>query len=165
MNRPAFSPIKSLLTGAFLVLASCRGVDLAPTEPGVTRDGVLAMASSIARDLGREGPNAWLRYFVDGPEFFMANNGVLQLSNFEEARSFLATFSSGVTHLELTWGDIRVDLVGPDVAVMAAPYREAIVDRAGTTHLYSGYFTGVVVPTGKGLRLRDAHWSSPAGPP
>ena len=123
------------------------------------------MASAIARDVAADGPNAWLRYFVDGPEFFMANNGNLQFSSFEAAKAFLATFSAGIAHLELTWVDIRVDPLAPGLAVMASRYREIITDTGGHVRKFDGYFTGLAVETDTGWKLRDAHWSSPTTAP
>ncbi len=123
------------------------------------------MAASIARDLARDGPQAWLHYFVEGPEFFMANNGTLQFSSFAEAGAFLPKFAAGVAHLDLAWGDIRVDPVAPGVSVMAASYREVFTDKGGHAAQFVGFFTGTAVETAQGWKLRDAHWSSPLTPP
>ena len=151
-----------------LFLVSCRSVTPgevdAPSAAAID-SGVRQMASAIARDVGQDGPNAWLRYFVDGPEFFMANNGSLQFSNFGEAKSFMNGFSAGVAHLELTWGEIRVDPVAPGTAVIAAPYHEAFTDLKGKTLRYDGFFTGLAIETKSGWRIRDAHWSSPVASP
>jgi hypothetical protein len=119
------------------------------------------MASAIARDVAAGGPNAWLRYFADEREFFMVNNGNLQFSSFEDAKTFLNTFSAGIAHLDLTWSDIRVDPLGPGLAVMASRYREIITDNGGQVRQFDGYFTGLAVETDTGWKLRDAHWSSP----
>jgi hypothetical protein len=159
----AFTTKTICCAGLALLLASCRC--LAPSAPdasalsGIDSD-VQLMASAIARDVAADGPNAWLRYFTDGGEFFMANNGKLQFSSFEEARTFLNKFSAGVAHLELTWGELRVDPVAPGVAVMASPYREVFTDPAGHIIRFEGYFTGLAVKTKSGWKLRDAHWSS-----
>jgi hypothetical protein len=153
---------------AVLVLASCRSPapGSAPSDSSAEADaGVRRMAASIARDLARDGPQAWLHYFVDGPEFFMATNGRLQFSNFAQAGAFLPKFASGVAHLDLAWGDIRIDPVAPGVAIMAANYREVFTDKAGHATRYVGYFTGTAVKTAQGWKLRNAHWSSPTTPP
>jgi hypothetical protein len=154
--------------GLALLLGSCRS--MAPDTPdasssAATEDGVRQMASSIARDLAQDGPNAWLRYFVDGREFFMANDGRLQFSNFAEAKAFLGSFSVGVAHLELAWGEIRIDPIAPGAAVMGSPYHEVLTDTNGRTVQFSGYFTGLAVETPSGWKLRDAHWSSAASSP
>jgi hypothetical protein len=156
--------LRVLLASAALALASCRCADSGGAAV-LTPDEVRAMASSIARDLESNGPKAWLHYFVQGPEFFMAANGALQFSSFAEAETFLASYSAGVSHLTLAWGPIRVDPVGPGMAVMGAPYEEVITDTAGKANRYQGYFTAAVVRTASGPKLRDAHWSSPIGTP
>ena len=146
-----------------LLFAACRSVtpgSYAGAPAKDTEDRVRQMASAIAHDVSRDGPNAWLRYFADDRGFFMANNGELQFSSFGEARSFLAKFSAGVAHLDLSWGDIRVDPVAPGAAVMAARYREVLTDVKGHVVHFEGYFTGLAVETNSGWKLRDAHWST-----
>lgn len=154
-------------SGMALLLASCRTAppSLNASQMSEIDLGVREMASAIARDVAADGPIAWLRYFTGDHEFFMANDGNLQFSDFGEAKAFLNKFSVGVAHLELTWVEIRVDPVAPGVAVMASPYREAITDNGGHVSRFSGYFTGLAVKTRSGWRLRDAHWSSPVAPP
>ncbi len=154
--------------GVALLVASCRCVappTLDASSAGDTGQGVRQMASSIARDISTGGPNAWLRYFTGDRDFFMVNDGSLQFSSYGDARVFLNKFSAGVAHLELTWADIRVDALAPGVAVMASPYREVLTDTGGHVSRFDGYFTGVVVWTKTGWKLRDAHWSSPVTPP
>ena len=153
--------------GIALLLVSCSCMAPSAFDASQRNEvdgGVRQMASSIARDVATDGPNAWLRYFADGREFFMANNGSLQFSNFDDAKTFLNKFSVGVAHLELTWVDIRVDPVAPGMAIMASPYREVITDTGGHVSRFSGYFTGLAVKTKLGWKLRDAHWSSPVTP-
>jgi hypothetical protein len=155
-------------SGLALLFASCRCVapsELDASSVGEIEGGVRQMASSIARDVAADGPNEWLRYFADDREFFLANNGNLQIANFEDAKIFLNRYSVGVAHLELTWGEIRVDAVTPDVAMMASPYREVITDTGGHVSHYDGYFTGLAVRTKTGWKLRNAHWSSPVTSP
>jgi hypothetical protein len=150
--------------GASLLLASCRSVEPGAPDAASAKEiesDVRQMAASIARDVGRDGPIAWLRYFVKGPEFFMASDGKLQFSNFNEAKAFMGGYAAGVAHLELTWGEMRIDPVSPGAAVVASPYSEVLTDLKGRTLRYDGYFTGLAVETNSGWRLRDAHWSSP----
>jgi hypothetical protein len=121
------------------------------------------MAASIARDLSRDGPLAWLRYF-DEDRFLLAVDGKLQLDGIAAARVFLEQYAKGVSHLQLTWTDVRVDVLGPHSASLAASYREAMTDTTGHTLEPSGYFTGVAVKTPAGWKLRIAHWSSIVAP-
>jgi hypothetical protein len=152
--------------GLALLSSSCRCVApsrLDSSSAGESEGGVRQMAASIARDISAEGPNAWLRYFTGDRDFFMANDGSMQFSTLEDAKTFLNKFSVGVAHLELTWGEIRVDAIAPGVAVMASPYHEVITSASGSVSRFDGYFTGLAIETKTGWKLRDAHWSSPAG--
>ena len=44
--------------------------------------GVRAMAESSASNLGREGPEAWLRHLHDHPECFMASDGEAKFASY-----------------------------------------------------------------------------------
>ena len=123
---------------------------------------VRRMAASIAADLSRDGPTAWIRYFDDDPRFLMAADGKLQFDGIAAARSFLSDFGKRITHVELTWTDVRVDPLAPGVATLAASYREALTDTQGHTMRPNGYFTGVAVRRADGWKLQSLHWSSPA---
>lgn len=153
------------LSGLILSLIGCRCMapsTLDASAANTVRRDVREMASSIARDIAADGPNAWLRYFADSPEFFMANNGNMQFSNYGDAVTFLGNFSKGVAHLELTWVEPRVDPLTSGLAVIASPYREVLTDTEGHVRQFDGFFTGLAVKTKGGWELRDAHWSSPA---
>src|SRR5438552_401789 len=119
------------------------------------------MAAGIARDVSREGPLAWLKYF-DDDRFLMAVDGKAQFDGIAQARTFLEQFAKGVSRLQLAWTDVRVQVLGPRSASLAASYREVITDMAGHAIESSGYFTGVVVKTPAGWKLRIVHWSSSA---
>jgi ketosteroid isomerase-like protein len=165
MHLPTSMTKGLYLAGISMLLCSCHSVTPPKLSASSAREvdrGVRQMAAAIARDVAAGGPNAWLRYFADERGFFMANNGNLQFSSFEDAKTFLATFSAGIAHLELTWVDIRVDPLAAGLAVMAAGYRETFTDTGGHVRQFAGYFTGLAVQTDTGWKLRDAHWSSPA---
>jgi hypothetical protein len=160
LNRTAGLVLLGTLSS---LLTSCTGPGpgaLDAAAIAAIQHGVRDMASSISRDVGREGPDAWLRYFVEGPEFFMASDGKLQFSNFGDADAVLRAFSRGVAHLELTWDAIRIDPLAPGLAAMASSYGEVFTDPKGHTTRFNGYFTGTAVETPSGWKLRDAHWSS-----
>jgi hypothetical protein len=145
-------------------------LDMAPgaldaAHAAAIQDSVRDLASAIARDLERDGPTAWLSYFLDGPEFFMASDGQLVFPSVDSATSFVRGFAPGVAHMELRWEDMRIDPLTPGTAVLAASYHEVITDTAGSESRFQGYFTGVAVHTLTGWRLRDLHWSSPVPTP
>jgi len=127
--------------------------------------GVRRMLDDISRDLSRDGPAAWTRYFLDGPEFYMVSDGKLVFATIDDAKEFLAGFAPRVSHMSLTWSDIRVDPAGEGLALVAAAYQEVIQEVSGTELRFGGYFTGVVTETRSGWRLRTLHWSSPRADP
>jgi hypothetical protein len=158
-----------VLAQASLAMAAgdpcCRPPDA--ISAAAARQGVLQMAEAIRADLAKDGPAAWLRYFADGPAFFMAADGKLQFADVEAAKHFMPGFAAGVAHLELVWGEIRIDVLTPEMAMMAAPYSESFTAKTGAKSAFHGYFTGLAVRTPGGWKLRDLHWSSdntaPAG--
>ncbi|MGC1371138.1 MAG: hypothetical protein WA824_03275 [Candidatus Sulfotelmatobacter sp.] len=121
---------------------------------------------TVAHDVTQEGPLAWLKFFNNGPEFFMVVNGQLAFPNAAAAKEGTQNFARTINHLELTWGnDLRVDPLTAELAVVAAPWREIQVDQAGHRTEEAGYFTGLAEYRDGRWRFRDAHWSAPVSPP
>jgi hypothetical protein len=159
-----FSVRLALVSAALLSLLACQNAvpdSLDPAHAAAIQDSVSDMAAAIARDLERDGPTAWLSYFLDGPEFFMASDGNLVFPSIDSATSFVRGFAPGIADMELVWEDMRVDPLSPGAAVLGASYREVLTDTAGSELRFRGYFTGLAVHTPMGWRLRDLHWSSP----
>ena len=157
-----------LAPAALLSLFACQSAPrdaLDAAHAAAIRDSVRDLASAIAHDLERDGPTAWLSYFVDGPEFFMASDGRVVFPSIDSATSFVQGFAPGIVHMELLWEDMRIAPLSPGAAVLGASYREVLTDTAGNDLRFHGYFTGVAVRTSAGWRLRDLHWSSPAPTP
>ena len=125
---------------------------------------VRAFARSVAHDITQEGPSAWRRYFAESPGFFMAADGHLVFPSSASLTSGIPELVQSIRQIKLEWGgDVRVDPLAPDLAVMAAPYREMRTDAAGTRVDETGYFTGVAEMRDGDWQFRDAHWS--AAPP
>lgn len=154
--RPAFAATALLLT-----------IACAPSEQSPPADGatvvteIRALAATIERDLGEQGPQAWLLHFEDDPDFFMASDGGVAFHDFAAAREFLDDFAPAIASIELRWSNLRVAPLGPDQATMAASYTELLRDTEGIDTTFRGYFTATVVRTAAGWKLRNAHWSSP----
>jgi hypothetical protein len=114
----------------------------------------------VARDVTKEGPAAWSRYFADTPAFFMAYEGRLEFANGTAAKAAIPRIAGAIKQIELRWSDgLRVDPLGPGLAVMAAPYHEIQVISEGKRIEVAGYFTGVVEQRDGRWQLRNAHWS------
>jgi predicted outer membrane lipoprotein len=130
----------------------------------VDRD-VRAFAATVAHDITQEGPAAWRRHFSDSPAFFMASEGQLQFPDSASATSGIQSLTRIIKHIELKWGDLRVDPLTEQFAVVAAPWHEIVEDEAGKKVEESGYFTGVAESRNGRWQFRDAHWSvaTPSG--
>jgi len=138
---------------------------LTPVQAADVENGVRAFVHTVAQDLARDGPAAWRRFFADTPSFFMAADGRLVFPNSASATAGIADLARMIKQIELRWGDgLRVDPLAPDLAVMAAPYREIRVDAAGNRVDESGFFTGTVQLINGRWQFRNAHWSVPVPP-
>lgn len=137
----------------------------APSSAGVA-DSVRAFMETLAREVTRDGPAAWRRQFAADTAFFMASEGRLVFSSAAAAGKGIDELTRVIAHIELRWGaDVRVDPVGPGLAMVGAPYTEMRVDTAGHRVDEMGYFTGLAEHRAEGWRFRDAHWSVVGPPP
>ena len=127
------------------------------------QDSVHIMIESIAKDVSREGPVAWLRYFENAPDFFMASDGQLVFPNIDTATNFIKNILvKSMPKIELRWSNIRIDPLANKLASISANYHEDIADHTGTMTPHDGYFTGIAHQTSQGWKLLNAHWSSMA---
>jgi hypothetical protein len=135
----------------------------AARDDGTIRREVTAYADTIALDLQREGPRAWLRHFERTPAFFMASDGRLQFPDNDSADVFVEDLAGRIRSMDLQWGELRVDPLTPSLAVLATPFHEVVTDTAGTALRFDGYFTAVAEREGAGWKLRNLHWSLATG--
>jgi hypothetical protein len=139
---------------------------LTPASAAAIDKGARTFMHSVAHDVTQEGPLAWLKFFNTGQEFFMAVNGQLAFPNAAAAKEGTQNFARTHNRIDLTWGDdLRVDPLTPELAVVAASWREIQIDKAGHRIEETGYFTGLAEYRDGHWRFRDAHWSAPVSPP
>jgi hypothetical protein len=118
------------------------------------------MAARVAKDVSADGPIAWLRYFENNPEFFMAFDGLLAFSNNDSATASIKnTVVKQINNIELSWSHIRIDPLTPKFAGFAANWHEDITYSTGNKLPYDGYFTAVAEKASEGWQFRNAHWS------
>ncbi len=157
---------------AVVLLVACGSNHLSSTQQSLTSErateverDVRAYTGDVARDVTHDGPAAWRKHFADSPEFFMASEGRLVFPNSAAATAGIQQFAGTINHMELEWGhDLRVDPLTPELAVVAAPWHEIRIDKAGNRVDESGYFTAIAEYKDGRWQFRDAHWSV-AGPP
>jgi ketosteroid isomerase-like protein len=161
-----YSPFITLLTIVLIAAALymyCGKKDetmLTQKEQAKVQQDVSKMADDIAHDITKDGPSAWLRYFANTPDFFMAVNGQLAFANNDSATAFIQNVLPKIIHdITLQWNNIRIDPLTNDLAVMAADYKETITDAAGKQANNNGYFTAIAQKTEQGWKLRNLHWS------
>lgn len=139
---------------------------LTPEHAAAVDSGVRTFMRDVAHDVTQDGPMAWRKYFSDTPAFFMAVNGKIAFANSAEVTAGLQQVALAIKQIGLKWGDdLRVDLLAPDLAVVAASYHEAQVWADGHRVEDSGYFTGVAQYRDGRWQFRNAHWSEPVPPP
>lgn len=142
--------------------ASGEPQSLTPERSVAINSAVRAFMRSVAYDVTHDGPTAWRKYLADGPEFFMAVNGNWAFQDSAAATAGIQSFASSIRQIELDWGgDLRVDPLAPDLAMVAAPYHEVQVDTSGHRVEENGFFTGVAQLRDGHWKFRDAHWSMP----
>jgi hypothetical protein len=158
---------------AALVLAACsahapkapESQSLSPSQSAAIQDAVKSFAQTVAHDVTHDGPTAWHRYLEDSPAFFMASNGFLVFPNSAAATAGINRFAATIKHIELTWGDdLRVDPLTPNLAVVAATYREVQDFTSGESVTETGFFTGTAEFLDGRWQFRNAQWSQVVPP-
>ncbi|MFI5185428.1 MAG: hypothetical protein ACHQF0_01750 [Chitinophagales bacterium] len=125
------------------------------------QDSVRVLTDSIAKNISLEGPVAWLRYFENSPDFFMAADGQLVFPNIDSAKNFITnTLVKTYRNIQLHWSNMRITPVTSQFALVGAGYHEDITYSDGKKLSTDGYFTGAAHQTDQGWKLQNAHWSS-----
>jgi hypothetical protein len=138
---------------------------LTPAQAAAVDQGVRAFMQGVAHDVTHDGPATWRTHFADDPAFFMAVDGRMVLPNSAAARATIDTLVRDTKSIDLQWGgELRVDPLAPDFAVVAAPYHEVRVSTAGKTVDANGFFTGTAEYRDGRWQFRNAHWSDPVQP-
>ena len=142
-------------------------LDQAITQPvtlAVTKD-VHAFADTVAADVTKRGIIAWQDRFSETSSFFMAADGRLVFVNRDDATKQIPEIAAQTSRIELKWGvPMLIDPISADLAMVAAPYHEVIVDTNGQTDEENGYFTGLAERRPAGWKFRNAHWSTTPPP-
>jgi hypothetical protein len=150
------------LVGLILLISSCHNNtdSLTTAQRSIVMDSVQLMVDSIAKAISHEGPIAWIRYFENSPDFYMASEGQLAFTNNDSLANFLKnTYTKSVSKIELSWNNVRIDPITSKIAAVAAIFHEDITDFAGRKIPSDGYFTGIAHQTSQGWQLKNAHWS------
>jgi hypothetical protein len=116
---------------------------------------------TVGHDITENGPNAWLKYFANSPEFFMASEGAMAFPTSQAAQQGTQAFAKTINRMQLLWGDdLRIDPLTPGLAVVGTSWREIRVDTQNKTADQSGYFTALAEKRDGQWQFHDAHWSA-----
>lgn len=160
-TMPAFKYCVLLLFAISLVVSCKRNhAKLNAADRALVKDSVTNMAANIAADISKNGPRAWLNYFEDTPDFFMANEGQLVFQDHQSAKTFiLNTVVKNILQIKLRWEHIRIDPLTSRLASIGADFHEDQTIASGKNLSIDGYFTGIAHYDGHRWKLRNAHWS------
>ena len=153
--------MKYLLLSSILFV-SCRANNtvLNTADIELIKDSARAMTDHLTRDLSDRGPIAWLDYFEDSPEFYMASEGSLTFENYQAAGKFINdTLVKKFVQITLHWDQLRIDPLSFNLASVASGFREELKDSSGKSIYANGYFSAVAEKSLNGWKLRNAHWS------
>jgi D-serine deaminase-like pyridoxal phosphate-dependent protein len=133
---------------------------LTPEARRAVEDSARKFLEDVATAVTAEGPIAWRHEFANRPEFFMASDGGLVFSDGAAAARGIDALAANLPKISLTFTDLRVDALTPELAVVAASYSEVQEDGKGLSNTDRGYFTGLAELSAGHWQLRNAHWSS-----
>jgi hypothetical protein len=139
---------------------------LTPDQIRATESSVRAFTADVARNITAQGPLGWHQYFSDSPNFFMAVDGHLVFPDAQSASKGIDSLPSMIAKITLQWGDdLRVDVLSPDLALVASSFTEVQTDPKGHQRTETGFFTGLAENRNGRWQFRDAHWSDPVPTP
>jgi len=155
--------LSALMVALPLLACACDRQDtdrLTPVHRAAMADSVRTFMRALARDVTAQGPRAWRDYFADTSAFYMAAEGRLVVPSSDSATQLINQLANVIRQLELRWESApRVDVLGPGLAALAAPYFESRVDTAGRQFDETGYFTAIAASRAGRWQLLSAHWS------
>jgi len=158
-------PVLFITALVFSLLFSCKqNSALTTNEAASVKDSVLLMVTHTSKDITTKGPIAWLDYFENSPDFFMASDGAIVFKDYQSADVFVKnTLVKALPKIDLKWNAIRVDVLTSQIAIVGANFHEDLTDATNKTTAVDGYFTATAHLTDKGWKYRDAHWSIKKG--
>jgi hypothetical protein len=148
------------LVALLIVLGGGRWAGRVLASGSAEEDSVKLFMATVANDVTQNGPTTWLKYFESSPAFFMVAHGQLVFPNNAAAEEGTKSFAASIQHIELKWGEVRVDPLTENFVVVGAPWHEVWVNTAGQSTEMNGYFTGLVERKSGGWQFRNAHWSA-----
>jgi hypothetical protein len=151
-------------TFAIAVMAcvfSCRSNSgISETDKAGIKQSVQNLTDSTISNLSTKGPAAWLTYFENSPEFFMASDGSIAFPDYQTAENFVnGTLTKQFRSIHLKLNDMRITPIAANYAAIGANFHEDLIDLSGKSMPFDGYFTATAHHTGRGWKYLNMHWS------
>jgi len=164
MNFHNFNSLKILfIVPVIALIFACnhKHKQLSTERVSAVKTGVTKLTVDIAGAISTKGPAAWLDYFENSQDFFMASDGQIVFHNYTSAQKFIQdTLIKNISKIKLNWGNMRINVLSPRAASIGSDFHEDITMTAGNKLVpVDGYFTGVAVLDGNNWKLRNLHWS------
>ena len=133
---------------------------LSNTQSTAVKESVIALTDHTAKDISARGPIAWLDYFENSPEFFMASDGDLAFKDYASADVFIKkTLVNQIKGIKLSFSSVRVDPMSEQFASIGANFHEDITGFSGKAMPFDGFFTATAHQTPTGWKYLNMHWS------
>ncbi len=125
------------------------------------KNNVSNFAVDISNNISVKGPIAWLSYFENSQDFFMASDGQIVFHNYLSAKKFIQdTLLKNISKIKLHWNNMRINVLSARAASIGCDFHEDITMAAANNVVpIDGYFTGTAVLDGNNWKLRNLHWS------
>ncbi|UCG89136.1 MAG: nuclear transport factor 2 family protein [Gemmatimonadota bacterium] len=140
----------AVLSLAFL--AACQ-----PTTMELTEEQKAEIAEELTRlygesvlSLNQLDQEGWLAYFQNSEDLTIAAEGGF-CKSYSAFAETLRTHWTPLARGEMNWGDLNIQVLAPNVAVVTSVFDYAAIDTAGATAVYSGTWTAVWVE-------QDGNW-------
>jgi|SRR5450432_280862 hypothetical protein len=129
-------------------------------ETNLVSDSVRRMTVNLVHDLSIQGPIAWIKYFDESPDFFMASDGQLAFKDYQSGKLFIEnTLIKNIFKIDLQWNQLRIDPLNSNLVSIGGNFHEDLTDTAGKIIQADGYLTAVAKLTNQGWKFRNLHWS------
>ena len=131
-----------------------------PAEIKKNETEITSLARAAEKGISASGPKAWLNYFENSPDFYMASDGNLVFKDYPSAQSYITeTLEYSIPSVKLKWDNLKVYVLSPDFGSIACGFSEQLTNNEGKIVNVSGYFTATVHKTTSGWKIRNVHWS------
>lgn len=134
---------------------------LTESHRGAMVDSVEQMLDQYRASLNTEGFAAALAYYVDSPDFHIAENGRIAYAAYDSVAAALTALHNAKFATNLELHETRILPLAPGLAGVTASYQQTIRDSTGQEFLLDGVFSMTVVHMSEGWKFLAGHTSQP----